>query len=451
VKNGTLLRWTVALLFILLVVVGAYLGYRSSSGDGDFVAALGNTLRLLTSAQGSAAEAETPAPPPTVAVTRGDVQQTVIAPGQLVGLREHVLSLPVGGQLAEIDVRPGDRVTAGQTLAAHDTAPLEEVLELAQLKLAQAEAALEQQRAGAELAVQVAETGITQAQAGFPDLTAAQVRLEQAQDAEARAAYEYQKSLDRHWEPDTLRESYRLQLEAAKDATQIAQAELNSIQNQRWANSQQVQAAEISLQQAQMDLENLAVDPLLQWDVEQAQADLDAASLTAPFDGVVVEVLARPGESVGAGEALVVVSDVSQGELLATVVEEDLPLLQPGQKVELFFDAAPDATVTGVVERIVPLRLEDDRALYPVYIGIAEIPENILPGMTADAIISIAQRENVLQLPRAVVRAGESNTAMVQVWNGREEESRTIEIGLRGDLYTEIMSGLEEGELVVGQ
>jgi RND family efflux transporter MFP subunit len=282
-------------------------------------------------------------------------------------------------------------------------------------------------------------------------LTAAQVQLEAARQAEADAAYEYQKSLDRDWEPADLRESYRRALEAARDAVQIAEAEVTSIQNQRWANSQDVAAAEINLQRAQMALKELTVDPLLEWDIEQAQADLDAATLIAPFDGVVVEVLVRQGESVTAGQELVVIADVSQGELLATVVEEDLPLVKPGQEVEVYFDAAPDVTVTGVVERIVPQRTEGDRALYPVYTKIEELPSNILPGMTADAIITIDKRENVLQLPRAVVRAGEGNSAIVQVWNGRAEETRTIEIGLRGDLYVEIVSGLEEGEQVVGQ
>jgi RND family efflux transporter MFP subunit len=444
--QNTWFRFLAVLLFALFIATAAYFGYASSGGS-DIVAA----LQELLGTQPASAEDAPPTPPATVPVTRGDVNQTVIAPGQLEGAREQVLSLLVGGQLAEINARPGDPVTAGQSLASLNTAPLEEALELAQLKLDQAEAELTQQRAEAELTVAAAETDVTRAQAGFPDLTAAQVQLEAAQQAEADAAYEYQKSLDREWEPADLRESYRRALEAARDAVQIAEAEVASIQNQRWATSQQVASAEITLQQAQMALEDLAVDPLLEWDIERAQADLDAATLAAPFDGVVVEVLARPGESVAAGQELVVIADVSQGELLATVVEEDLPLVKPGQEVEVYFDAAPDVTITGVVERIVPQRTEGDRALYPVYVKIEELPPNVLPGMTADAIVTIARRENVLQLPRAVVRAGEGNSAIVQVWNGRAEETRTIEIGLRGDLYVEIVSGLEEGEQVVGQ
>lgn len=70
--------------------------------------------------------------------------------------------------------------------------------------------------------------------------------------------------------------------------------------------------------------------------------------------------------------------------------------------------------------------------------------------MTADAIIVINRQEDVLRLPRALVRAGSDNKATVEVWNGRTIESREVEIGLRGDTYVEILAGLVEGELVVG-
>ena len=202
-----------------------------------------------------------------------------------------------------------------------------------------------------------------------------------------------------------------------------------------------------------MTLDSLqdGLDPLLQWDVDKAQADLDATTITAPFDGVVSEVTVRAGENVGAGQSLLVLADVRQGELLASVIEEDLPLVQAGKPVDVYFDASPDATVRGTVDRIVPKRTGTDRPLYPVYISIPELPENLLPGMTADAIIVIDRQEDVLRLPRALVRAGSDNMATVEVWNGRSVETREVEIGLRGDTYVEILSGLAEGELVVGQ
>jgi macrolide-specific efflux system membrane fusion protein len=69
--------------------------------------------------------------------------------------------------------------------------------------------------------------------------------------------------------------------------------------------------------------------------------------------------------------------------------------------------------------------------------------------MTADTAITIASREGVLCLPRAVVRASSGDTTLVKVWDGVQEISKEIEIGLRGDTYVEIVSGLSDGEQVV--
>ncbi len=102
--------WFLALLAGLILIGGAgYAGFRSTTPPTN-------------------APVQTPT---TVKVERGDVQQTVTAPGKLVGLREIDLSFGTGGALTRLDVRPGDTVTKGQILAALDTADL-------QLQVAQA-------------------------------------------------------------------------------------------------------------------------------------------------------------------------------------------------------------------------------------------------------------------------------------------------------------------------
>jgi hypothetical protein len=89
--------------------------------------------------------------------------------------------------------------------------------------------------------------------------------------------------------------------------------------------------------------------------------------------------------------------------------------------------------------------------LYHVYVALEELPEGLLPGMTVDASIVIAQRIDVLRLPRALVRAGSGETAQVEVWADGHTQKRTVQVGLRGDVYVEILDGLREGEQVVGQ
>ena len=69
--------------------------------------------------------------------------------------------------------------------------------------------------------------------------------------------------------------------------------------------------------------------------------------------------------------------------------------------------------------------------------------------MTSDTAITIAKHEGVLCLPRAVVRASGGDMTTVKVWDGIQENIQEIKIGLRGDTYVEIVSGLNEGAQVV--
>ena len=202
-------------------------------------------------------------------------------------------------------------------------------------------------------------------------------------------------------------------------------------------------AADLRQTQAEAQLAELALS--------RALADLDAATLVAPFSGTVLEVSAGPGEMIAAGAGLILLADGAHLEVEATVIEEDLPLVQSGQKVELFFDAQPEAQVLGNVARIVPRRIPGDRPLYPVYITSADLPEGLVAGMTADASIVVNSRQEVLRLPRALVRARSDGTATIQVWTGSEVQERMVRVGLRGDLYIEILDGIAQGEEVVAQ
>jgi HlyD family secretion protein len=459
--------------------------------------------------------------PTTVEVTRGDVQQTVTAPGQLVGTHQVTLALDVGGKLAEIDVRPGEPVQAGDVLARIDPAPLKSKvaaaqadLEVAQaqlaqlqagpseaemasakLALAQAEADLNRLRAGPTTAeVAAAEADVATAQKDLatlkskpdPDSVAqAQAELERAEVILQQAQADYDRVKDR---PDvgmlpqardlqeaTLayqaaqaafaaanRPATPAELKAARARLASAQAALAQLQKGPLDDA--VQLAELQKAKAEAELSQIDAGPTpaslkqAQADVQaaelalkQAQADLAAVTLTAPFDGVVLEVKAQPGETVAAGAGLVVLTDPTAVEIESSVIEEDLPLVQAGQEAELFFDAQPDAEVLGHVARIVPQRLPGDRPLYPVYITLNDLPEGLLAGMTVDASIVVASRSDVLRLPRTLVRARTDGTATVQVWTGGKIEERLVQTGLRGDVYIEILDDLGEGEQVVAQ
>jgi RND family efflux transporter MFP subunit len=188
--------------------------------------------------------------------------------------------------------------------------------------------------------------------------------------------------------------------------------------------------------------------------VKQARDNLNQAKLLAPFDGIVLEVLAKAGDKVQVGAGLVRLFDPKAIEARTTVTEEDYPLARVGEKAEVYFDSLPDIVIAGTVTFIVPLRDSSSTSpVYPVYIGLDNVPASLAPGMTVDGSILIAKRTNVLRLPRALVHARSDGTAQVQVWSAErgKTETRTCQTGLRGDQYVEIQSGLSEGEQVISR
>jgi HlyD family secretion protein len=394
--------------------------------------------------------------PVTVPVSRGDVLQTVTAPGQLVGIQERMLGVDVDGRLVQLSVRPGSLVEEGDVIARLDPAPYETALNVAKIRLAQAEAGYKQQLQEAELAVEAGQAEVESTKAQIPSLSVAEINLQAARDAESRAAYEYQKAQDREWEPPEVVEAYRLEWVAAQRAVSVAEAEYNAIRSQQWAVSQQANALSKNVTQNDLSVQYLAengVDPLLKLAVDQAQADLAQTIIKAPSDGVVVDVLALPGEQLAAGSNLLLLTDPALGEVRVTAIEEDLSRIVIGQAAEIYFDARPDAVVRGQVDRIVPQRVSGEaRPLYHVYLKLSNaLPEGVFPGMTADASLLIDSSKDVLRLPRALVAARSDGSATVEVWDDGAATTRDIVTGLRGDVYTAVLDGLAEGEEVVGE
>jgi len=183
--------------------------------------------------------------------------------------------------------------------------------------------------------------------------------------------------------------------------------------------------------------------------LEDAQAVLDHMELTSPFDGFVIEMEAVAGQPLLADATLFKLIDPKALEVKANVTQEDYPLLEPGQNAQVYFDARPDVIAEGKVDRIVPKLVSGDSPTYDIYISLDEVPDGLVDGMTADANVTIENHAGVLCLPRSIVHASGGDTAVLQVWTGTSTEERKVMTGLRGDANVEIVSGLQEGELVV--
>lgn len=368
----------------------------------------------------STTEAPEPTPTPqTVSVETCDVEQTVTAPGNLVNVDQADVHMPATGRLSAVNVRVGDAVRAGQTLAELDPVTTTK----AQLDLLEAQEELEK--------LQKRRTAMD-----YPRATDDFIKDLRRQLKAAKQTVSQLNDGAKNAEDPMMRSQLLASLTTAKENLKSLESKLNWYTSNPTESEIVAADSELALAQAKYDA---------------AKAILESLQIKSPINGIVFAVSAESGQTYQAEETLFTIGDPKALEVVANVTEEDYPLISVGQSAEVFFDARPDVTVQGKIDRIIPIRIEGDRPRYNIYIALNEVPDGLADGMTSDAAITIEKREGVLCLPRSVARASGVDEVTVKVWTNETVETRTVTIGLRGDSDVEIVSGLSEGEQVVIQ
>jgi HlyD family secretion protein len=191
--------------------------------------------------------------------------------------------------------------------------------------------------------------------------------------------------------------------------------------------------------------------------VEVARAALERTVLRAPFDGTVAEVNGEVGEfatpspiGVPTLPAVDIVDD-SCLYVTAPIDEVDAPDIRAGMPARISLDAFANRHFPGTVRRVAPyvLELEKQARTVEVEVEFNEPEEgvNLLAGYSADAEVVLATRENVLRLPTEALLEGQR--VLVYRAEDGKLEAREIKTGISNWEYTEVLSGLREGEVVV--
>ena len=188
--------------------------------------------------------------------------------------------------------------------------------------------------------------------------------------------------------------------------------------------------------------------------VEQAQKNLDEATITAPFDGVVATVYVDEGDVIPsptlAPTTIIYLVDMTSMELEVEVDEIDMPGVKLGQRAIIDVDALPGVLFEGKVTAIYPVPIEQGGVVvYKVKIELS-VPDGsaIMIGMSTDADIVISERSNILLVPERAVKEDSEGNPIVEVVTNGEHEERSVVIGISDGFDTEIIKGLNEGEVV---
>lgn len=438
----------------------------------------------------------------TATVSTGDVTATVSANGNVTaGTTVNVDFQGEGGVVDAILVEEGDKVRKGEALARVDQTSARQALRQAQIQLASAEAAYEgtvegptnaeqsrdaQSIAQAADAVDSARTGLTSAEQSLRLATSQQDasvrRAEAAVDGAradlqaARAQYRADPSEENQQAVEvaasavdsartalvTARDNRdssllqaRQQVASARDQLQSAQTGLSSARATVAVNQEGPTDSEVATAQAQVDSAQVAV--------EEAETTLDQTVLRAPVAGRVAAVNGVTGEpstsssssssndssdSSTDASGFVTLTGTDALQVTADVAEADIADVEVGQPATVTLSASGKevpATVTGVdsIETVTNNVVE-----YGVTVTLEET-QGIKLGQSTQVVVTTGSKQGVLRVSSsALTTVGDTTTATVRATDGSTSTVQVV-TGLEGDGFTEVLSGLSDGDQVV--
>jgi len=294
-------------------------------------------------------------------------QQVITVRGTVVPVRWAQLSFSVSGQLKEITVQAGQKVSAGEALARLEGQDLEIQVQLAESELAVQEANLARLQEGSSMAdIAAAQASYDAAIAAYNRLKAgpsaqeiaiAETNLKQAERAvqQAQAAYDAVRNLaDIGARPESLRlEEATLEYERAKATYELAvagadEAELKQAESQTAAAKARLEELQATVQPSEIQSAQASVAKA-KASLAQAQLAVERAVLRARFDGEVTSMAeTQPGDSINLGTTIVTVADRSQMQVEVNDLDEwGAAAVTLGQTVDLLVPALNNRSLRG--------------------------------------------------------------------------------------------------------
>ena len=346
-------------------------------------------------------------------VERRELVQTVVATGRVETPLRVEIGSQVTGTIAAIPVDEGQAVRAGQVLIELEHEEARAALEQARAAVLQAQARLQQLR---QLSLPVAEQALRQAEANLGN---ARRQYARSQDLFARG-FVGQAALD----------EARRSLDVADSQAASARIQARSMGEQ----GSDVLMAKATLEQARAAL-------------QQARARLAYTTIAAPVDGVLIARQAERGAVVQPGKVLMVLSPRGRTQLVVDLDERNIALLRIGQNALASADAYPQERFGARLVYINPA-VDPQRGSVEVKFDVERPPAYLRQNMTVSVDIEVARRANAVVAPTETVHDLAGRRPWVLKVVGRRLRRQPVVAGISGAGNTEILGGLQPGELV---
>ncbi|MFW1676921.1 efflux RND transporter periplasmic adaptor subunit [Pontibacter sp. JAM-7] len=231
---------------------------------------------------------------------------------------------------------------------------------------------------------------------------------------------------------------YEAELQAAAARVSLSKTDYERASSLLKKGVGSVQQRDSSLAQLRVDEAQLAL----------AKTRLDKMSVQAPFSGITGLRLVSPGDYVNVGQDLVQLTDISTMKVDFKVAEIYLSELQPGASIEIEIDAMPGKILTGEIFAVAP---SADQNAHNIEVR-ATIPNpdgTLRPGLFAQVAILVDRTDSLTIPEQAIVPQGKSFFVMRVVGDEHKIDMVEVELGQRRPGIVEILSGLNESDIIV--
>lgn len=396
---------------------------------------------------------------------RGDIVQIVATTGSVDSSTQNYYNMQVSGEVISA-LEKGDLFKEGDLLIELDDSDALDQLEQIERDIENAESSLRTARINYQkaldanhIAIQLAELNTEGAE---KSTESALVSLETAN----RSAQLSLESALRALESAQDVEAAENTVESAKSSNRSSQNQAEtsyeqSIDNQSttyWNNLSNLQSAQA---QIAMTAENIKQAELMveaaKIESESTDENLKDYKLIAPYDGIVLSSDFRIGEQAGGSAMISVISD----ELIikVTVSENDISKISEGNEALITLDAYSGLELNGNIVKIIPVTINDNGIIsFEVLIEFeTEEDINIYYGLSSNVSIITQKAEDVLYIPIQSVYKEDGKSyvdLLISDQVDMENVSKSIKklevtTGINDYLYIEVISGLEEGDIIV--
>ncbi len=349
----------------------------------------------------------------TLIVDRGLVYDPIEATGTVEPENEVIILSPLTSIIQKINKEPGSRVRKGDVIVELDKKPTRDEIEQITDQLEVKSNSLERSRLEGQMARIDLDYNVE-----VKKLKIASIKAQLADEEQLLSVGGISSA----------------KIDETKQNLVLAEKDLEVVQKKNSIRLKQMKTDETGLN--------------LQIEIQKKQlADkvdmLNKLEIKAPSDGIILSVLGKEGEKVGNDKMLISMSDLTTFKIKGSIGEKYSEFVKTGNPVYIFVE---NEKLNGTIGNVTPT-VADNKIQFNVHLENTANP-NLKPNQTVKIQVLKSVKSNVLRIS-SNTKFKENSQQIVYVLDSGDVEERTVQLGMKGSDYQEVITGLKEGDKVV--